>query len=115
MSEIGDRVGAICGTLPDDPTNVRVFGFGVYVGRDVPPADVIGPFGFGPLSHETPKIVLDDGQVVYGCECWWGDEKRVKDELEHWVAQGYRTDMIAVIDYRRQCGARKEKEAEQDE
>lgn len=21
-----------------------------------------------------PKIVLDDGQVVWGAECWWGPE-----------------------------------------
>ena len=23
---------------------------------------------------EDPKIILDDGEVVWGCECWWGPE-----------------------------------------
>lgn len=24
----------------------------------------------------NPKIVLDNGDVVWGCECWWGPEER---------------------------------------
>jgi hypothetical protein len=75
---------------------VSLLGFGVYVGDEVPPA----PMGavraiFGAATWEdfdrvvaedvgaepnpalrptNPKIVLDDGQVVWGAECWWGPE-----------------------------------------
>ncbi len=30
----------------------------------------------------NPKILLDSGDVVWGCECWWGPEAEVKAERE---------------------------------
>lgn len=102
MSSIGDRIGAICGRLDEDPNDVRVFGFGVYAGDEVPPPEVTGPFG--PVSHKNPKLVLDDGQIVFGCECWWGDEERVKRTIEDAQAQGYQTTAITVDVYRARAG-----------
>lgn len=26
------------------------------------------------VRPSNPKIILDDGEVVWGCECWWGPE-----------------------------------------
>jgi len=89
----GERVYAVLTATPDE---VSLLGFGVYVGDEVPPA----PMGFvravfrastweefdrvvaedagcepNPAARPTnPKIVLDDGQVVWGAECWWGAE-----------------------------------------
>lgn len=37
----------------------------------------------GPFSN--PRIRLDDGRIVWGCECWWGAveivEKRLGDRV----------------------------------
>jgi hypothetical protein len=70
---IGDRVGAI--SHSKDAT-LYMFGYGTYAGREVPPADV--HFMGLAVNHENPKILLDNGKVVWGCECWWGGEDRVK-------------------------------------
>lgn len=70
------RVGAICDA---DGEEVRLFGYGQYVGEEVPPPEV-KMFGI-PMTMKNPKIVLDDGKVVWGCECWWGDEAKVKHSI----------------------------------
>ena len=68
----GTRVAAI---LDSDETGVRFFGYGVYVGDEVPPADV---GGMGQMLRENgmknPRINLDNGGYVFGCECWWMTE-----------------------------------------
>lgn len=71
MRNIGDRVGAI---LSASSTEVNLIGYGTYQGEHVPPEDASG-FNLG---HPNPKLVMDDGTVVWGCECWWGDEDAVK-------------------------------------
>lgn len=67
------RVGAI---MDADGVEVRLFGFGIYDGDEVPP-ETIKMFG-APVRHRNPKIVLDNGKVVWGCECWWAPEEKIK-------------------------------------
>lgn len=73
MREIGSRVGAI---LRADQETVHLIGFGVYEGDHVPPKNIY------PILHlngiTNPKLVMDDGQVVWGCECWWGSEEKTR-------------------------------------
>lgn len=64
-TKVGDRVGAIRSATPD---TVELFGYGVYDG------DIEHP----ELGFPNPRITLDDGSIVWGCECWWGPEERVK-------------------------------------
>jgi hypothetical protein len=80
MSRIGDRVGAI---LTGDDKVVQLIGFGVYEG-DFVPLEAVGMFAEAgrELGHLNPRIKLDDGEVVYGCECWWGSEAEVRKQLE---------------------------------
>jgi len=68
----GTRVVAI---LDRDETGIRLFGYGVYVGDEVPPADV-GGMGqlLRDLGKTNPRINLDNGGYVFGCECWWMPE-----------------------------------------
>lgn len=77
--KVGDRVGAISHA---DKETVYLFGYGTYEGNHVPPQGVqfLG-VDLASLGHTNPKITLDSGKVVWGCECWWGPEARVKAEI----------------------------------
>lgn len=79
MREKGQRVVAISSA---DDEEVRIFGYGIYVGDEVPPKGTPGVFGIdlGELLIKNPKIVLDNGGVVWGCQCWWGDAERFDKE-----------------------------------
>lgn len=76
--KIGDRVVAI---YESNDTEVRYFGFGVYAGEFV--ADDAAGF-LGEYTRKAklgnPRIDLDGGGHVWGCECWWGPEEEVKKE-----------------------------------
>lgn len=74
MREVGQRVGAISHGEGD---TVWIFGFGVYDGDHVPPEGV-GGFNTG---HPNPRIKLDGGKVVWGCECWWGSEAKIREQI----------------------------------
>lgn len=71
---VGDRVYAISCVTADA---IYLYGFGVYEGDFEPTeafgwlADEMRQFGF-----KNPRIRLDSGEVVYGCECWWGAEEK---------------------------------------
>lgn len=93
--EIGDRVGAV---LSAANGKAKFFGYGTYQGEHVPPEDVRGPFGVRPheIKLTNPKIVLDNGETVWGCECWWGDEKTVKEQLEN-----TELEMISATEFRK--------------
>lgn len=76
----GDRVGAILGI---DGDIAEFLGYGIYDG-DAVPLEAVGPFAEMLQKSEgpNPKIVLDSGKVVYGCECWWASEEEIKKKLE---------------------------------
>jgi len=73
MAKIGDRVGAIRNA---DSTTVYLFGFGEYIGDKVPTRG----FWWG-AEIENPTIKLDNGEIVYGFECWWSSEVKVKEVI----------------------------------
>ncbi len=62
-----------------DSNEVSLIGSGVYVGDfDVPEHySSILPAS----AMQQPKIELDDGTVIWGFECWWGPEDRIKAEF----------------------------------
>lgn len=92
---VGARVGAL---LSADATTVFLLGYGVYDGDHEPP---FGPMGMpkaewdAVLAEErtkpgfpegfawtNPRITLDDGRVVWGCQCWWGPEEVIRRKIE---------------------------------
>jgi hypothetical protein len=79
-----------------DATTVYLFGFGTYQGREVPTsargwvAEACVEVGI-----ESPKIVLDSGEVVWGCECWWSNETNVREII------GDREVVLVSIEARR--------------
>jgi len=60
-----------------DDDRVYLYGVGNYIGDELPHRGMLAGMGI-----TNPKIELDDGGVVYGCECWWKDES----ELESFMA-----------------------------
>jgi hypothetical protein len=71
MTAVGTRVTAIFSAKEGV---VRSFGDGVYAGDFVLPPEV-GGFNFG---QKNPRIDLDSGKTVWGCESWWGPCETVK-------------------------------------
>jgi hypothetical protein len=97
MVKIGDRVGAILGA---ENKEISFLGYGIYEG-DFFPEEAIGFLADirrelikeGKIKKEdytNPQIRLDNGKVVYGCECWWGNELNVKKQIERYIADGYK-------------------------
>lgn len=76
----GDRVGAISHS---DQGKVFFFGYGAFKGYEVPPPGItFMGIDLNEIKHENPRIDLDNGKTVWGCECWWGPEDLVKKMLE---------------------------------
>lgn len=84
----GIRVLAVMGS--NDDGSVSVLGEGVYEG-DYP----IGEEAVGWVAQmarechseygtesANPRIRLDSGEIVWGCECWWGPIEEVRRRLE---------------------------------
>jgi len=76
----GDRVGAI---LSIENGQIKFLGYGIYVGKEIPPPGIkfLG-MDYNQFGLENPKIILDNGDIVWGCQCWWGSEKAIRDTLE---------------------------------
>ena len=94
MMKPGTRVGAISGKVDDC---IEYFGYGVYEGEYLVDRKAGGLASFmwaayddpeSGLSEEArkaillnPKIRLDNGDIIWGCECWWAPEEHVKKML----------------------------------
>ena len=79
--KIGDRVGVILGSNADG--SIDFFGYGVYEG-DFVPTEAVGAIAeiAREVGHPNPRMRLDSGSVVWGCESWFGPEGKVKKMLE---------------------------------
>lgn len=100
MNNIGDRVGAI---LSADHDEINVFGFGVYIDDEVPPIAVNSYLHN--CGRTNPKIELDSGHIVWGCECWWGAEDEIQEKIKHYRQHGKKVNMIDPLNFRsEQCG-----------
>ena|SRR5882672_10575087 len=102
---VGDRVGAILGS---EAGVVSFLGFGVYAGREVPTATGSNSMtsDLAELKFSNPKILLDNGDVVWGCECWWGPEDKIRAE----IAKYDRVETVRIGDFRDVAPAEDENE-----
>jgi hypothetical protein len=107
MSKIGDRVGAIFGA---DNGICEFLGYGVYEG-DFYPEEAVGFIAQliresvteGRVAKENainPRIKLDNGEFVYGCECWWGAEEGVKKKIEGAIKAGQKIVNVRMSEER---------------
>ena len=70
----GDRIGAFV-SMSNTENTVQFLGWGTYEGEEVPPGLEDDVFL---KSMGNPKLKLDDGRVVWGYQCWWGPEEKIK-------------------------------------
>lgn len=102
----GERVGAIFGA---EGRVLKVLGYGVYEGSHVPDESARG---FAELAREAncpnPRIRLDNGDVVWGGECWWGSEEKVRARIQKHEAAGYTVLEVRIADERAAARARQE-------
>lgn len=102
MSRPGDRVGVMIGG--DSKTKVvRFVGYGVYEGDFVPDETARGLAALAYEAQRTnPRLVLDDGQIAWGGETWWGDEAKMRAQIELYRAAGYEIRMVTMADVRKE-------------
>lgn len=89
----GARIGAMLGAAKETK-RVSFLGYGVYEGDETPPPEINPTLNNG---RPNPKLVLDNGKVVWGMECWWGDAAKFEELLEDYLAKGW-TIVDADID-----------------
>lgn len=78
-ANVGDRAGAVISIKGGVAESL---GFGVFSGQKIPDPKRPGQAGMlGRVGIPNPCITLDNGDVVYGCECWWGAEDAIKAKL----------------------------------
>lgn len=96
MTAPGSRIGAILGSNPETKT-VQFLGYGVY-GGDAAPHEAVGFLAEAIRStgNTNPRLDLDSGDVVYGCECWWGSEAAVLKRLRLLEEAGYRIETVQI-------------------
>lgn len=87
MAKEGDRVLAVSHS---DHGTLYIFGEGTYMG-EMNPGDFSEdnqPVGFFAEvakdipNYTNPCIKLDDGSIVWGCECWWGLLEGFRKQVE---------------------------------
>lgn len=74
---------------------IYLIGEGTYVGDEIPDSDAMGLAAIVREGGGTnPKIVLDDGQVVWGCECWWAAKADAQAQIDARLADGWKIEPV---------------------
>jgi hypothetical protein len=104
----------VCAICSADKDTVRLFGCGVYEGLLPVPDGTPGAFGTPEEIIErarnilpgvaddvlrerlkpiltNPRILLDNGAHVWGWQCWWGPEEKIKEAIG-----GRKVEIVAV-------------------
>jgi len=85
MTSVGTRVFAVRDCTKEE---LNIFGFGIYDG------DFEHPYAkrYDAPGLTNPRITLDNGSIVWGCQCWWGAEERWEE-----YKQRYKDRKIVVV------------------
>jgi len=88
LTQPGTRVLAIRNG-DGETKKLYIFGAGVYVGDERPPNGTRTPSGpvddDFPPHYVNPRIDLDRGGTVWGCQCWWGPEEKTRAQWRDFV------------------------------
>lgn len=97
---VGRKVLAV-NTINNERRYVEVLGRGTFLGV-FPPDTALGNIAddVRELGELNPKIELNDGQIVWGCECWWMDAYRGDMWLAELASIGYEIRDVSISDLR---------------
>lgn len=96
----GARIGAIISS-DEEQKIIKFLGYGVFECEAIPEeavgflAEVAREAGF-----TNPRLRLDNGDAVYGCECWWGTEGGVRKRIADAEGQGFTIEVVRIGDFR---------------
>lgn len=92
--KVGDKVLAL---MSANETTYYSYGAGIYQGDEVPPPGVGINLGFDLNAEKipNPKIQLENGDIVWGCECWWHEYDSYIKALE-----GLKEVKVSIEDFR---------------
>lgn len=89
---VGTRVGAF---ESSHDGAMREFGLGTYEGDVQVPEEL----GYGGIV--VPKIKLDNGDIIYGCECYWGPEESFLEYRAKLDPQNI--TLVTIAEYRQEA------------
>ena len=76
-------------------------GVGNFVGCEVPDENAKGVCpALRELGRENPKILLDNGKIVWGGECWWQNETETKELLKILKQSNFKITTVDIDDVR---------------
>ena len=88
------RAGAVI-SASEETKIVEFAGYGVYKGDEVPPKGIeFMGMDLHEMNHTNPRIDLDNGHTVWGCQCWWGSEKAIEDKMKAYLLNGYELSTV---------------------
>ncbi len=67
--------------LKSTPEEVFLLGEGNLLGDEIPPAEGGMLDLLNELEIANPKIQLDNGNIVWGCQCWWGSIEKLESKV----------------------------------
>jgi len=95
------RVGAFL-SIDDDNKQVEFLGYGELIGYETPDENARGVAPIvRALGQLNPKILLDNGKIVWGCECWWDKESIVKKDIEQFIKEGFVITEVDIEEVRK--------------
>lgn len=93
--EIGARVGAFLSS--DSKAKVLKFlGYGTYEGKEAPPKKE-GDF-ISQLGIPTPKLKLDNGETVWGYQCYWSAQDEMEERIQGLIDNGFTITEVKLSD-----------------
>ena len=108
MTEYDDRAGdpvLAVHTINNDEKYVSIFGRGKILGASVPDDTAVGAIAERVRrdGDKVPKIELNSGEIIWGCECWWMDAYRGEMWLMELKSVGYEIrDSVSITDMRKE-------------
>jgi hypothetical protein len=101
MEKTEMRVGCLL-SADEDTKIVQFLGYGKFVGMEIPDENAAGLAELcRKLKQTNPKIVLDSGKVVWGCECWWKKESEIKKEMDVYDSHGFKIKIVDIDEVRK--------------
>lgn len=49
------------------------------------------------LGHKNPKILLDNGHVIWGCQCWFASEEKIKSMIELYEKGQFEVEIVDPV------------------